>query len=254
MWVLYMNEKDSRLRFIDLLYQTRLDVHMDHSDHFLFRYMQTRARNNKVLLRLLSLLTAAMLRSLAVPTLPASLDQVFAYHKITDSQKTSDSQLSSPLDPPSATEEASDQEPTASTHEASGTTSENLSRGMIVQVDPASRNGSTSKAEGKHDQYSEQDRDVGVGTGGSLAVAEKEEEGEVYGEKGHKLGVGRWHSVALAGHLCSKCQLKSHHPIHRTLPTLTLRSLLLDDTFQDKVQSFTTHLSNEHQDHFHLSG
>lgn len=38
--------------------------------------------------------------------------------------------------------------------------------------------------------------------GGMRAVATKEEEGERNREENHKLGMGRWHAITLAVHLC----------------------------------------------------
>ena len=201
--------------------------------------------------RLLLLLTTAKLQSLGLPTLPAGLGQVFTYHEVTNSHQTGHGQLESPLNPPGATEQAGDQEPATGTRESSSTAGENLFRGVVVEVDPASSDASSSQTQGEHNQESQEDGNVGVGAGGSFAVTEQQEEGEVDGEEGHELGVGRRHSIAFTEHLCSTCQLGSNGP---TDVTPTLRSLLLNDSLQDKVQTLTGHLANKHQDHLDLSG
>jgi hypothetical protein len=122
---------------------------------------------------------------------------------------------------------------------------------MVAEVDAAGSDGQGSKAQGDHDQYTEEYGGVGVGAGGSLAVTEKEEEGKVDREEGHVLGMGGWHAVTLTRHHCLfHVSARIDDPVVRIL---TLRSLFLDQAFENEVQSFTGHLSDEHQDHLHLS-
>jgi hypothetical protein len=204
------------------------------------------------LLRLLLLLTTATVQSLGFPTLPAGLGQIFTYNEVTNSHQAGDSQIQPPFNPPGATEQAGDQEPTTSTSESSGAASEDLSGGVVVEVDSTGSDTGSSSTQAEHDEHSEENGDVGVGAGGSLAVAEQEEEGEVDGEEGHELSVGGWHAVAFAEHLCSFHVSAALNDLAKL--SLTLRSLLLDQAFEDEVQTFTGHLSAKHQDHFHLSG
>lgn len=53
-----------------------------------------------------------------------------------------------------------------------------------------------------------------------MAVTEEKEEGEVDGEEGHELGVGRWHSIPLAEHFC-KLHVSVWEGTHETIEIST---------------------------------
>ena len=97
-------------------------------------------------------------------------------------------------------EEVSDEKPHESTDSPSCTSSQDLSWGVIVEIDTADRNpcSAQTQSQGKCSPNHEAWDDGGVGV--SEGMSKQEEEGEVDGEVGDKLGMGWWHAIAFAEH------------------------------------------------------
>ena len=96
-------------------------------------------------------------------------------------------------------EEVSDEKPHESTDSPSCTSSQDLSWGVIVEIDTADSNPHSAQTQYQGKCSPNQawyDRGVGV----SESMSKQEEEGEVDGEEGDKLGMGWWHAIAFAEH------------------------------------------------------
>lgn len=73
---------------------------------------------------------------------------------------------------------------------------------MVVQVDTTGRDRDRDGTKPERQSSSKQEVGARVGARVGWGVSKYEEEGQVDGEVGHKLGVGGWHAVALAEHFC----------------------------------------------------
>lgn len=138
---------------------------------------------------------------------------------------------------------------------------------MVIEVYAACRYSSGAEKRDKAEKDALRQGDGSVGGRRVWGMAEEEEKGEREGEEGCELGMGGRHAVALAIHFCLvsiDVESASSHNLHwegarRSLPKVagkgvdTFWTIFLDPALEEKVHSFTAHLTTKHENDLDLA-